>query len=44
MKYFINYQTGTNSYCFQVRYRGVVVDISEMISAKRCRMPDFPPK
>ncbi|KAK6104705.1 hypothetical protein QQG55_17305 [Brugia pahangi] len=33
-----------DSVFMEVRYRGVVVDISELISAKRCRMPDFTPK
>ncbi|MCP9262364.1 hypothetical protein DINM_005633 [Dirofilaria immitis] len=33
-----------DSVFMEVRYRGVVVDISEMISAKQCRMPDFSPK
>ncbi|CAG9530051.1 unnamed protein product [Cercopithifilaria johnstoni] len=33
-----------DSVFMEIRYRGVVVDISEMISAKRCRLPDFPPK
>ncbi|VDK84615.1 unnamed protein product [Litomosoides sigmodontis] len=33
-----------DSVFMEVRYRGVVVDISEMISAQRCRIPDFPPK
>ncbi|VDN05244.1 unnamed protein product [Thelazia callipaeda] len=30
-----------DSVFMEVRYRGIVVDISEMISAKMCRMPEF---
>lgn len=33
-----------DSVFMEVRYRGAVVDISDMISAKMCRMPEFPPK
>lgn len=33
-----------DSVFMEVRYRGIVVDISDMISAQLCRMPEFPPK
>ncbi|VDN17790.1 unnamed protein product [Gongylonema pulchrum] len=40
----LNCEDSPDSVFMEVRYRGVVVDISDMISAKTCRMPEFPPK
>uniref|UniRef100_F1L558 Leukocyte cell-derived chemotaxin-2 n=2 Tax=Ascaris TaxID=6251 RepID=F1L558_ASCSU len=37
-------ENSPDSIFMEVRYRGIVVDISDMISAKSCKKPDFPPK
>ncbi|VDN55583.1 unnamed protein product [Dracunculus medinensis] len=40
----LNCGDSPDSVFMEVRYRGVIVDISDMISANKCKMPEFSPK